>query len=173
MKLTDTELQLVSTLCKRQVEQEAVVADLEVQLKQAKEHLNYISQVELPNAMAELGVELVKLEDGSKIEVKQKYYASIPVEQRQKAFDWLTSHNYDSIIKNTVKCDFAKGENEQAKEAMRELISLGFRPVQDMNIHPMTLKSFVKDLIERGVEFPMDLFGAGAVNETKVTLVKK
>ena len=173
MKLTDTELQLVSTLCKRQVDQEALVASLEAQLKAAKEQLNYICQVELPNAMAELGVELIKLEDGSKIEVKQKYYASIPVENKDKAFAWLTSHNYESIIKNVVKCEFGKGENERAKEAMMELVSLGLRPTQDMNVHPMTLKSFVKDLIERGEEFPMELFGAGTVNESKVTLPKK
>lgn len=172
MKLTDTELQIVADLSKRQVELESSVSMLEEQLKDTKKQLEYVRQVELPNALAEIGLSSVTLTNGAKIEVKQKYYASIPVESKQEAFAWLTMNNLDSVIKNTVKCDFGKGEIELAKEAMRELISCGFKPQQEMGVHPMTLKSLVKDLFERGVEFPIELFGAGVVNETKVVLPK-
>ena len=172
MKLTDDELQIVSTLSHKQLELEDEVTRLEELLKDTKKQLDFVRQVELPNALAEIGLSSITLTNGAKIEVKQKYYASIPVESRAEAFAWLQDHSYDSIIKNVVKCEFGKGENDSAKEAMRELISLGLRPVNDKSVHPMTLKSFIKDLLERGEEFPMDLFGAGVVNESKVVFPK-
>lgn len=172
MKLTDDELQIVSALSHKQVELEVEVERLEEQLKETKKQLAFVSQVELPNALAEIGLSSITLTNGAKIEVKQKYYASIPAESKSDAFAWLQDHNYDSIIKNVVKCEFGKGENDSAQEAMRELVSLGLRPVNDKSVHPMTLKSFVKDLLERGEEFPMDLFGAGVVNESKVVYPK-
>lgn len=170
--ITDEELSIVSTLSHKQLEQELLVAKLEEELKDAKKQLDFIRQVELPNALAEIGLSSVILTNGAKIEVKQKYYASIPAEFKQQAFDWLEQHNYDSIIKNVVKCEFGKGENDSAQEAMRELVSLGLRPQNEKSVHPMTLKSFVKDLFERGEEFPLDIFGAGTVAESKVVLPK-
>jgi hypothetical protein len=173
MKLTDEELALVSALANKQVNLENEYAAAEDALKELKQQLDFIKQVELPNALAEIGLSSFTLTNGERVEVKQKYYASIPVESKSEAFAWLTDHNFDAIIKNTVKCDFGKGEMALAKSAMQELTSLGFRPQQDMGVHPMTLKAFVKDLFERGVEFPLELFGAGSVNESKVTLPKK
>lgn len=172
MKLTDEELQIVSGLSLKQVELEDQVAKLEEELKEAKKQLAFVSQVELPNALAEIGLTSLTLTNGAKIETKEKYYASIPAEKKREAFDWLQEHNYDSIIKNVVKCEFGKGENDSAKEAMRELVSLGLRPVNDQSVHPMTLKSFVKDLFERGEEFPLELFGAGTITESKVVFPK-
>lgn len=172
MKLTDEELQIVSDLSYKQVELEDKVAKLEEELKEAKKQLAFVSQVELPNALAEIGLASVTLTNGAKIETKMKYYASIPVDKKREAFDWLQEHDYDSIIKNVVKCEFGKGENDNAKEAMRELISIGLRPTNEQSVHPMTLKSFVKDLFERGEEFPLELFGAGSVTESKVVLPK-
>lgn len=172
MKLTDTELKIISTLAHRQVAMELDYVMAEQALKSMKQQLDFLRQVELPNAMAELGVASVVLDTGEKIEVKEKYYASIPVEKKQEAFDWLTSHNMEGVIKNVVKCEFSKGENTLAKSAMQELTSLGFRPQQDMSVHPMTLKALVKDLFERGVEFPLETFGAGVVSESKVVMKK-
>jgi len=36
----------------------------------------------------------------------------------------------------------------------------GFSPEQKRDIHPQTLKAFVRDQVESGNEFPMDVFGA-------------
>ncbi len=172
MKLSDKELQVVSALCHKQVALEAEVERQEERLKATKRQLDFVRQVEIPNAMSELGLSNVTLTSGAKIEVKQKYYASIPVDRKEEAFSWLEEHKLDGVIKNVVKCEFGKGENTNAKEAMKELTSLGFCPSQDISVHPMTLKALVKDLFERGVEFPMEVFGAGTVSESKVVLPK-
>lgn len=173
MSLTDQELEIISTLSHRQVSMEADYARMEEELKEFKKQLDFLRQVELPNALAEIGLSSITLTNGAKIECKQKYYASIPADFKSQAFEWLSEHNYESIIKNVVACQFGKGENDRASEAMRELISLGLQPTNERSIHPMTLKSFVKDMFERGEEFPLDVFGAGVVTESKVVLPKK
>ena len=168
MELTDKELALVSELCQKQKMLEDAVDNAEETLKNLKKRLDQVRQVELPNALAETGLSLIGLPTGERIEVKPKYYASIPVERKDEAFTWLENHEAGGIIKNVVKAEFGKGENEFAKKAMEALAELGFRATQDMSVHPMTLKSFIKDLFERGVEFPLDLFGAMQVNESVI-----
>ena len=172
MKFTDNELLTVSELATKQVELEKEIGLAEEQLKKLNEELLRVKQVELPNALAELDLSSLSLKDGTKIITGQKYYASIPKDQSERAFSWLEAHGYDSIIKNVVTCQFGKGENEEAKDVMRELTSLGVQPTQTMSVHPMTLKSFIKDLFERGVEFPLETFGAGVITESKVVLPK-
>lgn len=173
MDLTDKELTVVSDLCHKQLLLEQAVNLAEETLKKLKADLDQVRYVDLPNALAETGLDLIGLPSGERIEVKQKYYASIPVDRKQEAFQWLENHDAASIIKNVVKTEFGKGENELAKQAMQALAELGFRATQDMSVHPMTLKSFIKDLYERGIEFPADLFGATTVNEAVIKLPKK
>lgn len=173
MELNDNELGRVAALAQRQQQLEAELAALEQQVSDKKKELVNVSQFELPTLMAELHMSSFKLDNGASVEIKQKYFASIPLESRDEAFRWLRSNNYDGIIKNVVKCEFGRGDDEQAQQAMKELIQLGMRPTQDMSVHPMTLKSFVKDLFERGVEFPLEVFGAGTVNEATVVLPKE
>ena len=173
MNLTDNELRLVSELAQRQLELEQELERAEDEVKRVKAELDQVRQVELPNALSELGVESWTLTNGFSITSKPKYFASIPKDRKDEAFAWLEEHNLDAVIKNVVSAEFGKGENDLAVQAVQELVSLGFRPQKEMSVHPMTLKSLVKDLIERGVEFPMDLFGAGVVLEAKITPPKK
>lgn len=172
MNLTDSELRLVSQLAQRQLDLEEELENAELEVKRVKAELDQVRTVDLPNALAELGVESWTLTGGYKITCKPRYYASIPKDNKEAAFTWLKEHDLDSVIKNVVSTEFGKGEYALATQAVQELISLGFRPRQEMSVHPMTLKSLVKDLLERGVEFPLDLFGAGVVQETVITAPK-
>lgn len=171
--LNDQELSRVSQLAHKQQWLQEQLDEAEQEVKKIKAELAEVSQVELPNLMAELHLSGFTLETGEELSVVQKYYASISAENKQKAFEWLRDNQFESIIKNVVKCEFSRGEDELANDAMQELVSLGLRPSKEENVHPMTLKSFVKDLFERGVDFPIDLFGAGVFNETKVVIPKK
>lgn len=172
MNLTDEELNYVSSLVQEQLRLEREVADLEAKLKSVSEQLTEVQTRRLPEAMSELFIDELKMSNGCMIIIKDHYYASIKEENKSEAFRWLEKHNYDGIIKNVVKCEFGKGDNEDAKKAMHELSSLGFHPSQQQSVHPMTLKSFVKDLFERGEEFPMETFGAGVVKKATIKVPK-
>jgi len=133
---------------------------LEADLKSSKKELQTLTDEEMPAMLAEMGISSFALDDGSTIEVKQTYGASILVKNRPTAYEWLRDHQYDDIIKNTVLCQFGRGEDEQANAFSTFAETQGFVPQQKTEIHPQTLRAFVKERCEAGEEFPMELFGA-------------
>jgi hypothetical protein len=68
---------------------------------------------------------------------------------------------------------FGKGEDSDAKIAVQALKDLGHEPVDKQSVHPMTLKSFIREQYESGSNFPADLFGAFVGNKTKIAPAKK
>lgn len=110
--------------------------------------------------LAELGLSSMTLDDGSNVTVKQTYGASIRVDDKPQAFEWLRNNGYDDIIKNQVLCVFGRGEDDQASAFQALAIQQGLAPEQKTDIHPQTLRAFIKERVENGDEFPMELFGA-------------
>jgi hypothetical protein len=100
------------------------------------------------------------MEDGSSIEVKAFYSASITEARRAEAFQWLRENGYDDIIKNTVSVRFGRNESGLADKAIDMLRNAGFPVEQAEKVEPMTLKAWVKEQVEKGREFPSELFGA-------------
>ena len=80
--------------------------------------------------LAEIGMSSFALDDGSTVEVKQTYGASILVDKRPEAYDWLRDHGHDDIIKNTVLCQFGRGEDDQAGAFAAFAQKQGFIPEQ-------------------------------------------
>jgi len=141
-------------------DKEVQIDSLETSLKESKKALQKLTDEEMPAMLAEIGISSFSLDDGSTVEVKQTYGASILVQNRPTAFEWLRDHQYDDIIKNTVLCQFGRGEDDQASAFSAFAEDQGFIPQQKTEIHPQTLRAFVKERCEAGEEFPMELFGA-------------
>jgi hypothetical protein len=139
---------------------EEVISDLEEVLKTTKAKLLKMTDEELPALMEEMGISSLTLDDGSVVKVTRTYGGSILVENRPKAYEWLREHGYDDIIKNTVMCQFGRGEDDRAKGFANFAAENGFAPEQKTEIHSQTLRAFVKERIEKGDAFPMELFGA-------------
>lgn len=139
---------------------EEVISDLEEVLKTTKAKLLKLTDEELPALMEEMGISSLTLDDGSVVKVTRTYGGSILVENRPKAYEWLREHGYDDIIKNTVICQFGRGEDDRAKGFAEFAAENGFAPEQKTEIHSQTLRAFVKERIEKGDAFPMELFGA-------------
>ena len=139
---------------------EEVISDLEEVLKTTKAKLLKMTDEELPALMEEMGISSLTLDDGSVVKVTRTYGGSILVENRPKAYEWLREHGYDDIIKNTVMCQFGRGEDDRAKGFAEFAAENGFAPEQKTEIHSQTLRAFVKERIEKGDAFPMELFGA-------------
>ena len=127
----------------------------------------------MPAMLAEIGMASFSLDDGSTIDVKQTYGASIRVEKRPEAFEWLRDNGYDDIIKNTVACQFGRGEDDQASAFAAFAQQQGYAPDQKTEVHPQTLRAFVKERCEAGEEFPMELFGAWIGQRAVITRGKK
>ena len=64
--------------------------------------------------MAEMGLSHLKLMDGSSVDVKPNYSATITVANREKAFNWLRQNGLGDIIKNEISVSF--GRNEKTRQ---------------------------------------------------------
>ena len=159
-KLDQGDLTTVAGMARAIRDKESVVADLEAKLKEEKKALLKMTDEELPTMLAEIGLSSMKLDDGSEVTVKPTYGASILVDNRPAAYKWLREHGYDDIIKNTIACAFGRGEDKKAEDFKKLAEENKYLVEQTEKIEPSTLRAFVKERVEQGDEFPMELFGA-------------
>lgn len=159
-KVDQQGLTSVAALARQIRDKEERIEDLEEKLKDEKKALLKLTDEEMPAMLAEIGISSFSLDDGSTVEVKQTYGASILMDNRPAAYEWLRDNGYDDIIKNTVLCQFGRGEDDQASAFAALAQQRGYVPEQKTEIHPQTLRAFVKERVEEGDAFPMELFGA-------------
>ena len=159
-KLDQAGLQTVAEIARKIRDEEEYISSLESDLKKAKKGLLKLTDEDLPTMLTEIGLSSMKLDDGSEVSVKQTYGASILVDNRPAAYEWLREKGYDDIIKNTVACQFGRGEDDKAASFKAFAEKEGHYAEQKTEIHPQTLRAFVKERVENGDDFPMELFGA-------------
>ena len=159
-KMDNTGLSSVAEIARAVRNQEDMVNKLDDQLKEAKRELLKLTDEDLPAMLLELGLSSFELEDGSKVTVRPTYGAHIKAENKATAFDWLRQNGFDDIIKNTVSCNFGRGEDQEASQFIDYAQGLGYAAEQKTDVHHSTLKAFVKERVQNGETFPMELFGA-------------
>jgi hypothetical protein len=150
--------------------------DLEDKIKIAEENLKQLKKQEdllsgevIPTMMTEMNISTLKLADGSAIEVKPIYGASIPADKKEGAFNWLRKEGLGDLIKNEVTVSFGRNEDNKAAEYAVLAQGQGYQPTQKLKVEPMTLKALVRERIESGKDMPSDLFNVFAGNRTKIT----
>ena len=82
---------------------------LEDEIKSKKKEYDRLIYNEIPELFRHLQQLEVKLLDGSSIKIESFYSATIKLEDREEAYQWLRDHNYGDIIKNEVKVGFQSG----------------------------------------------------------------
>lgn len=151
------------------------LADLENQVSLTKEALRRVMEQDLPEAMDEVGMTTFTLDDGTKINVKAFYSASIPEERKEEAFEWLKEHDFDGMIKADVKVQFGKGEFEVAQsflQFIRGFNEKAIDPEYKEHVHWQTLRAFVKEQVEGGKPLPLDMFGVFVGRKAELKLPK-
>ena len=74
----------------------------ETELKELKRKVDLMSGEVIPTMMQEMNISTLKLADGSSVEVKPVYGASILVAKREGAFKWLRDNGLGDLIKNEI-----------------------------------------------------------------------
>jgi len=151
----------------RDIEDKIKVA--EDNLKKLKQQADTLSGEVIPTMMTEMNISTMKLADGSAVEVKPVYGASIPVEKKEEAFNWLRENGLGDLIKNEVTVSFGRNEDNKAAQYAVLAQGQGYQPTQKLKVEPMTLKALVRERIESGKDMPSDLFNVFAGNRTKIT----
>jgi|TARA_B100000424_G_scaffold266922_2_gene258830 hypothetical protein len=145
------------------------LAKKEDAIKKLKKDIEVISGEVIPTMMQEMNLSSLKLEDGSSVEVKPVYGASISPAKKEEAFNWLRNHNLGDLIKNEITVSFGRNEDNKAIAYANLAQGQGYQPVQKLKVEPMTLKALVRERLESGQEMPTDLFNVFAGNRTKIT----
>ena len=152
------------------LEEELLVKEQE--LKELKRKVELVSAEVIPTMMQEMNISTLKLADGTSVEVKPVYGASIPADKREEAYKWLRENGLGDLIKNEVTVAFGRSEDDKAQQYAVLAQGQGFDPVQKLKVEPMTLKALVRERLESGQEMPSDLFNVFSGNRTKVTRSK-
>jgi len=138
-------------------------------LKISKRELEVVSGEVIPTMLSEMGLSSLKLADGSSVDVKPFYSATITVQNREKAFNWLRTNGLGDIIKNEISVSFGRNEDNKAAEYADLAKGQGYQPTQKLKVEPMTLKALVRERVEAGKEMPTDIFNVFVGNRTKIT----
>jgi hypothetical protein len=145
------------------------IALAENNLKKLQEEADILSGDVIPTMMQEMNISTLKLADGSAVEVKPIYGASISAERKEEAFNWLRTNGLGDLIKNEVTVSFGRNEDNKAIAYANLAAEHGYQPSQKLKVEPMTLKALVRERIEAGKDMPSDLFNVFAGNRTKIT----
>jgi hypothetical protein len=167
-KVDQNKIKDLSTLCDKKINLDTEILEAKQILRELEAKEKQISQELIPEALQEAGVSSLTLKDGSKVEVRSKYAARIPIKFTEDAFKYLKDKGHDDIIKNEVVIRFGRGEEDKATTLVKELDKRGLMPDQKRRIEPMTLKGFVREQIEKGTDLPQDKFGVYIYYDTKI-----
>lgn len=159
LSVKDDQLAGIAALAKRAKMLELEIKDLEDSLTERQNNYRTLTEETLPEAFAEMNLKGFTMEDGSKIEIKPFYGATISKDRKAEAFAWLRDHGHDDLIKNTVSVQFGRNEDEICARLQHLLEQNGYRFDQSEKVEPQTLKAWVREQLQRGNEVPSDLFG--------------
>lgn len=158
----------VARLVKLLQEANAAVALCEDNLKRAKEIERDLAEFQIPDLFDEMGLSQLKMDDDSIVKVDRSFAASITVEKKDGCLDWLNKNGHGSLIKHDVTVKIKKGEETEYEKTLEHLKDIGATYTDKEYVHPMTLKSFVKEQIENGADFPQEQFSVFPVRKTKI-----
>jgi vesicle coat complex subunit len=143
------------------------LADAEQEVKRLTNIKNQLETDQIPALMEEMG-QTKGTWNGVEVKLVQKIDARITEANKEAAFAWLRNNGHDGIIKNDVTMSFSKGEDNLAGDVIGLLRDKGFDPVQKTSVHASTLKSFIKDGLEKGISLDLDLLGGYVRNVASI-----
>ena len=159
-KLADKIKELQAQQQQLQIQEDAV--------KQKKKDIEYLSGEVIPTMLSEMGLSFLKLQDGSSVEVKTNYSATITQANKEAAFNWLRENGLGDIIKNEISVSFGRNEDNKAADYANLARGQGLEPKQKLKVEPMTLKALVRERIEAGKEMPTEIFNIFVGNKTTI-----
>ncbi len=163
--------QHVDKLADKIKELEALQTRLDLQeenMKNTKKELEHLSGEVIPTMMSEMGLSQLRLADGSSVDVKPQYNATITQANKEAAFNWLRNNGLGDIIKNEISVSFGRNEDNKAADYAELAKSNGFEPTQKLKVEPMTLKALVRERIEAGKPLPAEIFNVFVGNKTTI-----
>lgn len=173
LEIQTTDIKDISSLLDELLDVRDRIEQTKINLKQLEDSEFELSTKRIPDALEAASNGLMKkieLSDGSSVEVVEDIQSSITKEKEGEAFAWLRTNGHGDLIKNQIKVDFGRGEDNMAGLIREKIDELGLSASEKQAVHPQTLKAFVREQINAGNEIPEDTF---SVYRGRKTLIKR
>lgn len=139
----------------------------EEELKKKVTERDYLKRNEIPDAMFSFGLQKFTLENGMEVNLQKRYHASIPEANGDAAYSWMINNGHGDLIKKKLVIDY-DDESDEFLEVVTLATEYGYSLDLKKSIHPQTLKAFVKEQVEKGVEIPSDTISVYEYTETVI-----
>jgi hypothetical protein len=133
-----------------QLKQAQIAAELEKQSNLVKQ----LEQQTLPSLMDEAGMKSFTLDDGTFLERAEEIYPSISKANKPEACKWMIENGFDALVKNFLNIPLPRGEAKNVKKITTVLRKAKIAFELSHDIHPQTLKAFVRESLEESRELP-------------------
>lgn len=130
-------------LAEKFLEAQELVKEKEAELKAAKAVFNKLSMEQIPETLQSVGMTSFELATGQKVSYKEELSAS--VKDYDRFYDWLTERGDEGIVKTHL--EIGKMPREILSKLVKKVYEdFGIVCNTKYNVHPMTLKSYLKKL---------------------------
>lgn len=146
-------------------------AELQAQAAQIHDQMYTLARETIPTQAKAIGQTLYKMTDGSTVEIVKRIEAKVAKKNEDRVFAILENElNAGSIIKNDVTIPFDRTEQDQRKlMSLTSLLSAqGVDYEVKKSLHAASLKKFVNECLENGVQLDHKLFGIFEVQDTVI-----
>jgi hypothetical protein len=158
LKVDDESISGIAELGKKAKQLAADISEAEEILKEKKKGYRKLTEEIIPEALTQAGMASFTMVDGSQIEIKEFYSASITKGSEEECFEYLREKGLDDIIQNKVFVDFGRGEDELANRLKEILSKENFLFNQKQSVHHQTLAATFKEQVKAGKPFDLQLF---------------
>lgn len=159
---TDQALASISELARRERAAAIEIMELTEKLQAAQAKYRQVTETELPQALARVGVASFSLTDGTKVALNTRFEAGQLTNPTGLA--WVTSHGGSSLVKTIITVEFDRGDLADAKELFQAIRS--HRSANKMKsaaltekVLPQTIAKFARELTEAGKDPPLATLG--------------
>ena len=164
------DMEAVIQLSETLVDLENRVAEAEERLSALKGMRKKVAEEHLPSMLEMLGIDSLILTNGKQIRINT--FVDARIKDEEAAYTWLRETNNSSIIKNEVKANLDRGNDELVSQIISTLQEMGVEASCKSSIHHSTLKSFCRDALENpelAESIPREAFGIYQGKRAKVT----
>lgn len=164
----------LSELARQQRDLEEEIERKTEELKELSAEHRTLSWETIPKIMSELGLETVKTASGLTIKLKEDLRVSMPRDRADRGCEWLEQNGCADVVKRAFTILFGVGDEAWARKFESDLRRRKRQLVVDRTkqVHASTLKATIRQLLEEGVNVPMELFGAHLQTVSKIELAK-
>jgi hypothetical protein len=170
--LSTEDSQELRQLCEQLVQLSGLVDKATEVLKNIKAIQRKYATELVPDAMDEMGMQSITTANGVDVSVRDDLHVHISKDNQPQAFTWLRDNNHEDIIKNQVVVSFNKNEDNVAGAFYSDAVAGGHDVQRKETVHNGTLRAFVREMRNKGVQMPLETFGVYEGRIAKITSYK-